>query len=333
MKAITLGPQGLQYTTNHPDKRPGEGQVKVRLKTAGLNHRDLFIIDAAASAAEGAPDPVHPCVLGSDGAGVIEETGEGVMGLYQGMEVILNPCLGWDKTDEVPAVPDILGYPTDGTFAEYVIVPQRNVVLKPAYLSWEEAGALSLAALTAYRALFTRGNLKRGDHVLIPGIGGGVATFAALMAAAAGARVTVTSRSEAKRAQALKLPVAQVIASSSRWREELQHQPVDLILDSVGPATFDQYLEVIKPDGKIVMFGASSGDDLTIPARAIFFPQLQLLGTSMGSREEFAAMLEFMDRHRIHPVMDSVYSLAETPLALQRMKRAEQLGNIALSIG
>lgn len=192
---------------------------------------------------------------------------------------------------------------------------------------------LPLAALTAYRALFTRGNLKRGEHVLIPGIGGGVATFAALMAAAAGAQVTVTSRSEAKRAEALQLPVTRVIDSTSRWREELQHHPVDLILDSVGPATFDQYFEVIKPNGRIVMFGASSGDDLTIPARAIFFPQLQLLGTSMGSHEEFTAMLEFMEQHQIHPIMDSVYSLAETPLALQRMERAEQLGNIALRIG
>ena len=331
MKAITLGPQGLQYT-EHPDKRPEQGLVKVRLKTAGLNHRDLFII-AAASATEGAPGPIHPCVLGSDGAGVIEETGEGVSGLAQGMEVIINPCLGWDRADEVPVVPDILGYPADGTFAEYVIVPEQNVVPKPAYLSWEEAGVLPLAALTAYRALFTRGNLERGDHVLIPGIGGGVATFAALMAAAAGARVTVTSRSEAKRAEALQLPVTQVIDSNSRWREELGNHPVDLILDSVGPATFEQYFEVIKPGGKIVMFGASSGDDLTIPARAIFFPQLQVLGTSMGSHEEFTAMLEFMERHQLHPIMDSVYALAETPLALQRMERAEQLGNIALRIG
>lgn len=332
MKAITLGPQGLQYT-DHPDKRPEQRQVKVRLRTAGLNHRDLFIIAAAASAAEGDSGPIQPCVLGSDGAGVIEETGEGVSGLSKGMEVIINPCLGWDRADEVPVVPDILGYPADGTFAEYVIVPEQNVVPKPAYLSWEEAGVLPLAALTAYRALFTRGNLKRGDHVLIPGIGGGVATFAALMAAAAGARVTVTSRSEAKRAAALQLPVTQVIDSNSRWREELQSNPVDLILDSVGPATFEQYFEVIKPGGRIVMFGASSGDDLTIPARAIFFPQLQLLGTSMGSHEEFTAMLEFMEQHQIHPIMDSVYSLAETPLALQRMERAEQLGNIALRIG
>ncbi|OMF96899.1 zinc-binding dehydrogenase [Paenibacillus sp. FSL R7-0337] len=331
MKAITLGPQGLQYTV-HPDKRPEQGQVKVRLKTAGLNHRDLFII-AAASATEGVSGPVHPCVLGSDGAGVIEETGEGVSGLAQGMEVIINPCLGWDRADDVPVVPDILGYPADGTFAEYVIVPEQNVVPKPAYLSWEEAGVLPLAALTAYRALFTRGDLKQGDHVLIPGIGGGVATFAALMAAAAGAQVTVTSRSEAKRAEALQLPVTRVIDSNSRWREELQHQPVDLILDSVGPATFEQYFEVIKPGGRIVMFGASSGDDLTIPARAIFFPQLQLLGTSMGSHEEFTAMLQFMEQHQIHPIMDSVYSLADTPLALQRMERAEQLGNIALRIG
>lgn len=121
MKAITLGPQGLQYM-EHPDKHPEQGQVKVRLKTAGLNHRDLFII-------EGVPGPVHPCVLGSDGAGVIEETGEGVSGLAQGMEVIINPCLGWDRADEVPVVPDILGYPADGTLRNMSLCLSRMLCL------------------------------------------------------------------------------------------------------------------------------------------------------------------------------------------------------------
>lgn len=332
MKAIIhegeQGLNGLQYKQSYigqQDKHPEKGHVKIKLKTAGLNHRDLFLM--AARSIQDAP-----FILGSDGAGIIEEIGEGVTGLSKGTEVIINPTLGWDKTDEVPVVPEILGGPTDGTFAEYVIIPEQNAVVKPSYLSWEEAGALSLSALTAYRALFTRGALQARQHVLVPGIGGGVATFAALMASAIGAKVTVTSRSEAKRKQALELPITKVIDSNSHWYDELKDEPVDLILDSIGPATFNQYFDVLKPNGKIVMFGASSGDDITIPARAIFFPQIQLIGTSMGSREEFIAMLQFMEKHKIHPIVDSVYSLEDTILAFQRMERGEQLGNIVLKI-
>lgn len=332
MKAIIhegeQGINGLQYREHYSgqqDRHPEQGQVKIKLKTAGLNHRDLFLM-----AARSKHDA--PFILGSDGAGIVEAIGEGVSDLSIGTEVIINPCLGWDKTDEVPVVPEILGGPTDGTFAEHVIVPQENLVAKPSYLTWEEAGVLSLSALTAYRALFTRGNLQAGQHVLVPGIGGGVATFAALMASAIGAKVTVTSRSEAKRKQALELPITKVIDSHSHWLKELQNQPVDLILDSIGTATFNQYFEVLKPNGKIVMFGASSGDDITIPARAIFFPQIQLLGTSMGSHEEFVSMLQFIEQHKIHPIVDSVYSLADTSLAFQRMERGEQLGNIVLKI-
>lgn len=328
MKAIihagVQGIGGLQYTEQR-DKLPGKGEVKVRLKTAGLNHRDLFLMSARTN-------QDAPFILGSDGAGVIEAVGDEVTYLTPGAEVIINPCIGWEKTDQVPVVPAILGGPTDGTFAESVIVPQQNVAPKPAYLTWEEAGVLSLSALTAYRALFTRGNLQQGEHVLIPGIGGGVATFATLMAAAIGAEVSVTSRSEVKRQAALQLPIARALDSHESWEEHLGDNSVDLILDSVGPATFDQYFDVIKPNGRIVMFGASSGDEITIPARALFFPQLHIIGTSMGSREEFIAMLQFMEQYSLHPIVDTVYPLKETALAFGRMERSEQLGNIVIAI-
>ncbi|WP_270165219.1 zinc-binding dehydrogenase [Paenibacillus sp. SYP-B4298] len=318
------GIEGLQYTEQR-DRQPGEGEVKIRLKTAGLNHRDLFLMSARTS-------QDSPLILGSDGAGRIEAVGDEVAGLSPGAEVIINPCIGWERTEQVPVVPAILGGPTDGTFAESVIVPWQNVAPKPAYLTWEEAGVLSLSALTAYRALFTRGDVQPGDHVLIPGIGGGVATFAAQMAAAIGAEVTVTSRSEMKRQAAMQLPIAQALDSHTSWGEQLAGKSVDVILDSVGPALFDQYFEVIKPNGKIIMFGASSGDEMTIPARAIFFPQLHIIGTSMGSREEFVAMLQFMEQHALHPVIDTVYPLRDTALAFSRMERGEQLGNIAIAI-
>ncbi|MNW28029.1 Crotonyl-CoA reductase [compost metagenome] len=328
MKAVIhaskSGPEGLMYT-DITDRQPGHNEVKVRLKAAGLNHRDLFLMaDRTANDA--------PLILGSDGAGVIEAVGDGVPTSLVGTDVIINPCIGWENTHHVPLVPAILGGPSDGTFAESVIIPVQNAVSKPAYLSWEEAGVLPLSALTAYRALFTRGQLQEGEHVLIPGIGGGVATYAMLMALAAGARVTVTSRSEAKRQAALAHGANHAFDSHSEWKESMNGDTVDLVLDSIGPATFDKYLDVLKPNGRIVTFGASSGDQVEIPLRSIFFPQISIIGTSMGSGEEFAAMLQFMECHALHPIIDSVFPLQDTTQAFHHMQQGAQLGNIGIRI-
>ncbi|WP_341280675.1 zinc-binding dehydrogenase [Paenibacillus sp. FSL H8-0537] len=318
------GLEGLNYEEG-ADLLPGVGEVKIRLKAAGINHRDLFLMDARTAADA-------PLILGSDGAGIVEAIGTNVGFAKLGDEVIIHPCLGWEKTAEVPAVPAILGGPTSGTLAQSVIVPAANVFPKPAYLSWEEAGVLPLSALTAYRALFTKGQLQRGEHVLIPGIGGGVATFAMLMALAAGATVSATSRSKAKQQVAIAQGASSALDSHSDWRSSLGPHAVDLILDSIGPATFGQYFEVIKPNGRIVTFGASSGDEITIPIRALFFPQVSVIGTSMGSREEFAAMLAFMEQHQLRPVIDRVYGLSQIKEAFERMKRGEQYGNIGISM-
>ncbi|MFD0712084.1 zinc-binding dehydrogenase [Paenibacillus sp. GCM10027626] len=328
MKAVVhagqSGLNGLSYK-DMSDKQPGYGEVKIKLKAAGLNHRDLFIM---ASRTEGD----SPLIIGSDGAGRIEAAGEGVTGLAVGSDVIINPCIGWESPNDVPAVPAIVGGPSDGTFAEYIIVPALNAVKKPAYLSWEEAGVLPLAALTAYRALFTKGHLQRGEHVLIPGIGGGVATYAMLMALAAGARVSVTSRNEAKRQAALTYGANHAFDTHSNWKESMNGDAVDLILDSIGPATFPFYFDVIKPNGRIVTFGASSGDRIEMPIRDIFFPQISIIGTSMGSSEEFAAMLQFMESHSLRPIIDQVYPLQDAFTAFHGMKQGEQLGNIAIKI-
>jgi len=327
MKAIVhaniSGLKGLTYQKIH-DRQPGFGEVKVKLKAAGLNHRDLFIMKDRTE-----PEPL---VIGSDGAGMVETVGEGVSNITVGSDVIINPCIGWVTTEDVPNVPAIVGGPSDGTFAEYVIIPARNVISKPAYLSWEEAGVLPLSALTAYRALFTRGRIQQGEHVLIPGIGGGVATYAMLMASAAGARVSVTSRSEAKRKAALEHGADYAFDSFSDWKESIGNNTVDLILDSIGPATFPNYFDVIKPNGRIVTFGASSGDRIEIPIRDIFFPQISIIGTSMGSSEEFEAMLHFMEVHSIRPIIDRMYSLKDTDQAFHRMQKGEQFGNIGIWI-
>ncbi|PQP83304.1 alcohol dehydrogenase [Paenibacillus sp. PCH8] len=328
MKAIIhsdqSGLEGLQYTTSNA-RTPGHDEVQVQLRAAGINHRDLFIM---------AERTIQDTALipGSDGAGIIVQIGEGVSGLAVGDEVIIHPTLGWPYTSDIPIVPDIVGGPTDGTLAQYITLPAENALPKPSYLSWEEAGVLSLSALTAYRALFTRGELKAGEHILIPGIGGGVATYALLMAVAAGAQVTVTSRSEAKRNQALRLGAARALDSHADWSLENDLEPVDIILDSIGQAMFPKYVDIIRPGGRIVMYGASSGDDLNIPIRSIFFPQISLIGTSMGSREEFVQMLQWVKDHHIHPVIDGVYPLQDTAKAFKRMEKGEQFGNLAILV-
>ncbi|MEK4362140.1 zinc-binding dehydrogenase [Paenibacillus sp. FSL M8-0212] len=326
MKAIIHSGQsglaGLQYTDSI-SRAPKAGEVQIQLKSAGINHRDLFIM------AERETQDI-PLIPGSDGAGIIVAIGESVRGFAIGDKVIIHPTLGWEYSSEVPTVPDIIGGPTDGTLAQYITLPAANALPKPAHLSWEEAGVLPLSALTAYRALFTRGTLKQGEHVLIPGIGGGVATYALLMAVAAGAKVTVTSRSEAKRNEALRLGAAHALDSHADWRMQNDLEPVDIILDSIGQAMFPKYFDIIRPGGRIVMYGASSGDDLTVPIRSIFFPQISLIGTSMGSREEFIQMLQWVEQHDIHPVIDGVYPLQDAVKAFERMENGEQFGNLAI---
>ncbi|MCU5473383.1 zinc-binding dehydrogenase [Bacillus paranthracis] len=326
MKAIVhqykKGVEGLEYKFLS-ETNPNAGEVKVKLKAAGLNHRDLFIINNR-------KEMDLPLVIGSDGAGIVTEIGEGVSADLLQTEVIINPSIGWDNIAEVPELPEVLGGPKDGTFAEYVIVPAENVVAKPSYLTWEESGVLSLSALTAYRALFTKGRLKRGEHVLIPGIGGGVATFAMLFARAIGAKVSVTSRVENKRKFAETYGADFSFNSSGNWEESLCERKVDLIIDSIGPATFIKYFDVLNPNGRIVNFGASSGDKIELPLRALFYNQIDIMGTSMGSREEFDEMIKFIEKYKIKPIMDKVYSLEEAIQALRRMEQGEQFGNIAL---
>ncbi|MDF9527621.1 zinc-binding dehydrogenase [Bacillus cereus] len=328
MKAIVhqyeKGLEGLEYKFS-PEISPNAGEVKIKLKAAGLNHRDLFIINNR-------KEMDLPLVIGSDGSGIVTEIGEGVSNITLHTEVIINPSIGWEHATEVPELPEVLGGPKDGTFAEYIIVPAKNVVEKPAYLTWEESGVLSLSALTAYRALFTKGRLKCGEHVLIPGIGGGVATFAMLFAKAIGAKVSVTSRVENKREHAEKYGADISFNSTENWEESLQGEKVDLIIDSIGPATFLKYFDVLKPNGRIVNFGASSGDTIELPLRALFYNQIDIMGTSMGSREEFNEMIKFIEKYQIKPIIDKVYSLEEAIRALSRMEHGEQFGNIVLQM-
>ncbi|MFB4164094.1 zinc-binding dehydrogenase [Alteribacillus sp. JSM 102045] len=325
MKAVVhesqTGMNGLHFRSVE-EKAPGENEVKVKLKTAGLNHRDLFLLDRH--------KPTEPpVILGSDGAGTIEAAGERVEKVKIGDNVMINPSLGWEENSDAPPQGfNVLGYPEHGTFAEYIIIPAENVEVKPDYLSWEEAGVLSLAALTAYRALFTRGRLRPGMTVLIPGIGSGVATFLLQFAKAAGATVYVTSRSKEKCKRAMEMGAEKAIDSNEDWNKELNKEKADLVIECVGAATFQKSLKQVRLGGTIVTFGASAGDIVEIDIRKFFYGQYNLLGTTLGSAEEYREMLRFIERNQIKPIMDHVYPLEQYEEAFQRMEKGEQLGKI-----
>ncbi|WP_158736472.1 zinc-binding dehydrogenase [Alteribacillus sp. YIM 98480] len=329
MKAVVherqSGMDGLHYR-NMEQMEPKEGEVKVKLKTAGLNHRDIFLLERH--------KPTEPpIILGSDGAGIVETAGQGVENVKIGDEVIINPSIGWKHNSEAPPEGfNVLGYPDHGTFAEYIIISADNVELKPAYLSWEEAGVLSLAALTAYRALFTRGHLRAGSTVLIPGIGSGVATFLLQFAKAAGAAVYVTSRSKDKCEKALELGADKAIDSNEDWNKQLNNEKVDIVIECVGAATFNKSFDQVRRGGTVVTFGASAGDKVEIDIRKFFYGQYNLLGTTMGSAEEYREMLEFIQKHQIKPVLDQIYPIEQFQEGFYRMEKGAQLGKIGFDI-
>lgn len=308
------------------DPVAGEGEVVVKLRTAGLNRRDLYIPNRRGGEAEA-------LILGSDGAGIITSIGNGVDNFSIGDEVIINPALRWfANSDVAPDEFDILGMPDHGTFAEKIVISAEQIEKKPSYLSWAEAGVLALAGLTGYRALFTKGQLKEGETVFIPGAGSGVANYLISFAKNIGARVIVTSRSEEKREQALKLGADLALDTNGNWKKELEGETVDLVIDSVGRATFNRSLEVLKKGGRIVIFGATTDDTVDLDLRNFFYSQFQLLGSTMGSREELREMIAHIEKYKTRPIVDKVFELNEAVEAFQYLEESKNFGKIAFQI-
>lgn len=325
MKAFVLE-QGELKVSEMPEPKAEKGEVVVSLKVAGLNRRDLYIKNRWGNKEEA-------LILGSDGAGVVEEVGEGVEHLSVGDEVIINPALRWDKNSDAPPEGfDILGMPDHGTIAEKIAISAEQVEKKPAHLSWEEAGVLALAGLTGYRALVTKGNVQKGQTVLIPGTGSGVATYIIQFAKAFGARVIVTSRSAEKREQALKIGADRAIDSNSDWEIELQDETIDLVIDSVGRATFNKSLQVLKQGGRIVIFGATTEDTVDFNLRDFFYGQYQLFGSTMGSREELRELIALMEKEKIKPVVGHTFKLEDIQDAFDFLEVNNQFGKIAIKI-
>lgn len=335
MKAILLQetktPDALQMM-EVPDPVPGDGEVQVRLKAAALNHRDVFIRQGLYAGIK------LPVILGSDGAGVIARVGAGVSEQRIGEEVVVDPCFDWgDDPRAASSRFRILGMPDQGTYAELICVPEANVKPKPPELTFEEAAALPLAGLTAYRAVVSRAVVVKGETVLITGIGGGVALFALQIARVRRARVFVTSGSDEKLRRARELGAeGGVNYKSPEWGKEivaLTGGGPDVVIDSVGGETFSRAIEVLKMGGRLVTYGATTGAASKFEIRRVFWKQLSVLGSTMGTRDEFAAMLNLYERKKIKPVVDQVFKLEEVAQAHQRMEESGQFGKIVLKIG
>jgi NADPH:quinone reductase-like Zn-dependent oxidoreductase len=297
------------------ERTPREGWEVVELRAAALNHHDLFTLRGI-----GAREEEIPIVLGTDGAGV---TGDG-------REVVIYPVL----VDRVPGQDETLaedfhilserGVP--GTLAERVAAPSRNLVPKPPGLSFAEAACLPTAWLTAYRMLFNRAGLRPGQSVLVQGAGGGVSTAAILLGRAAGLVVYVTSRSEEKRAQALALGATSVFEPGSRLPER-----VDAVLESVGKATWDHSMKSVRSGGTIVVVGATSGPDPPADLARIFWRQLSIHGSSMGTLTEFREMCTFLEHAGVKPLVDSEYRLSDARSALERLQTGANFGKVIVT--
>jgi NADPH:quinone reductase-like Zn-dependent oxidoreductase len=308
-----------------PDPVPGPGEVLVRLRASALNHLDIWI-------RKGLPSVPKPRILGADGAGVVETLGEGVSGLEPGERVVINPGIeaGGGRIH-------VIGEHGDGTNAELIAVPATNVHPIPEGLSFEEAAAFPLVFETAYRMLVTRAGLREGEWVLAWGIGGGVSTAALAISKALGANVIATSSSDAKLERARELGAdATVNHGTGDVKEAVQEatdgRGADIVVENVGEATWATSLQVAAPGGRITVCGATTGPNPPAGLHRIRWKQLSILGSTMGTGEDFAGAYELVASGRARPVVDEVVPLEEIRAAHERLEAGEQLGKIVLSI-
>ncbi len=300
-----------------PEPEDRKGWTVVRLRAAALNHHDVWSLRGV-----GLPADRLPMVLGCDGAGVVQA----------GNEVIVHAVVaseGWRGEETLDPRRTLLSELHDGTLAEQVVVPTTNLVPKPESMSWETAACLSTARLTAYRMLFTNSGVQPGGTVLVQGAGGGVATALIQLGAASGYRMWATARDEAKGARALEIGADRVFASGERLPDR-----VDAVMETVGAATWSHSVNALRPGGTIVISGATSGD---APAKAeltkIFFKQLRVVGSTMGSQQELAQLARLVVQAGIEPVIDSVRPLAEARDGFARMVDGDVFGKVVFTVG
>ncbi|HEY7704879.1 MAG TPA: zinc-binding dehydrogenase [Acidimicrobiia bacterium] len=314
----------------------GPGKVRVGLRAIGLNHLDIWV-------SQGRPAPKSfPHIAGADGAGVVEEVGEGVAGWTVGDEVIIDPTVSCGECEPCLRGDNvfckqfsILGETVDGTLAESVVVGANQLRLKPRELGWVEAGTFGLVTGTAYRML-ARARLRAGESVLVVGVGGGVASTAALMARAMDARVLVTSRSADKVGWALDHGAEAAFDSATEFSKDVKNHlgsGVDVVVENVGPATWNQSVRSLAPGGRMVVCGGTSGTEVPLHLPTLFYKQLEIIGSTMATRAEFARALELVSTGKLAVAIDRVYPFEELPAAMARLDAGEQIGKLALTLG
>jgi zinc-binding alcohol dehydrogenase/oxidoreductase len=329
MLAVQLAGVHQLAIVDVPDPKAGAGEVLVSIQAAALNHRDVWIKSGQYAGLK------WPCIPGSDGTGEVISAADDVDPVWRGKDVIINPSFEWGDSPRAQGPRfSILGLPRAGTLAERIVVPAAQITAKPAHLSWNEAAALPLAGLTAYRALFSRGGLRSGERVLISGIGGGVALFALQFALAVGAEVWVTSSSAAKIQQAVQLGAKGGFDyRDPNWAANAVRSPgqFDVVVDSAGGDGFAKLIDVTASGGRVVFYGATRGD-APLPVRKIFWRQISLFGSTMGSPDDWAAMVAFVAERKLRPVVSEVFPLARAAEAFGLMERAEQFGKIVVAM-
>jgi NADPH:quinone reductase-like Zn-dependent oxidoreductase len=327
VKAVRIhedgGPEVLRYE-DAPDPQPGPGEVLIRLRAAALNHLDLWI-------RQGLPSVPKPRILGADGAGEVAALGEGVEGFEEGQRVVINP--GLEHGNQITVV----GEHTDGTHAELIALPAKQVYALDESLSFEQAAAFPLVFETVYRMLVTKAKLREGEWVLAWGVGSGIGTATLAIAKALGARVLATSSSDAKLARARDLG-ADATANhadgdvAEAVKEATGGVGVDVVVEHVGEATWKTTLQAVRPGGRITVCGATTGPNPPAMLHRVWWKQLTIHGSTMGSREDFEGVYELVRTGRALPVVDSVFPLAEAARAHERLESGEQFGKVVLEI-
>jgi NADPH:quinone reductase-like Zn-dependent oxidoreductase len=327
LKAIRIhedgGPEVLRYE-DAPDPEAAQGEVLIRLRAASLNRLDLWV-------RKGLPSVPKPRILGADGAGTVEALGDGVDRLEVGQRVVINP--GLEHGDRIT----VIGEHMDGTHAELIAVPATNVYPLADQLSFEEAAAFPLVFETAYRMLSTRGSLQPGEWVLVWAAGSGVGSASLAVAKALGARVIATSSSDEKLARARELGADATVNHASgdvgaAVKELTDGAGVDVVVEHVGEATWKTSLQVARTGGRIAVCGATTGPNPPAQLHRVWWKQLTIVGSTMGTRSDFEAVYELVKSGRAKPAIDTVFPLADARAAHERMEAGEQFGKIVLSI-
>ena len=344
MKALTLvAAGGLEHLKVQELPQPAiqsPRQALVRVKAAGLNRLDLFVVS-------GLPGATHsfPHVIGTDGAGLVQEVGSGVSEFRPGDRVMINPALSCGECAACQTGEEslceglrVVGEHCGGTVAEYIVLPAANLARVPEGMPWAQAGSFSLATLTAWRMLVTRARVEPGETVLIWGVGGGVALAALQIARLIGAQTIVTSGSDAKLEASLALGAdvalnhreADVVAEV---RKHTGGRGADVVVDSVGEQTWQHSLRSLRRGGRLVICGATTGPMISLDLRRLFWRQWSILGSTLGNRREYAEIVAYAAKGELWPVIDRTVPFEEGLAALERLQRGEQMGKLVIEVG